>query len=239
MPSPSPTPFVIVADVRTGSTLLSSSLDRHPEVRCRGELFHPDDFPDNQVPGGPRHALGAEALIARALRGEPAAAVGFRAMVFHPDPAAQPQWASAWEWLAARPDLHVIYLRRRDALAQFASLRIAHWTGRFNPSPEDPLYDPEQRPRVRIDPAELWRWIDERAGLYARCREHLAGKSALELAYEDLTADWDGCIDWIEAFLGVARQPLAPAKKKQEQRPLSESVANYAELRRSLPDAPG
>lgn len=236
MASSPPTPFVIVADVRTGSTLLSATLDRHPEIRCRGELFHPEDFPDNQVPCGPRHALSARELVDRALGERYIRAAGFRAMVFHPDVGARPRWAGAWRVLASRPRLRAILLRREDVLAQYASLVIAQQTGRFNPSPEDPLYDPTQRPRVRVDPADLEQWRHERECLYARCRGWLADKPWLELRYEDLTADWAGSIEQIEDFLGVTHQPLAPAKQKQEQRPLSESIANYDELQRLLAD---
>lgn len=225
-----PTPFVIVADVRTGSTLLSSTLDRHPQIRCRGELFHWQDFPDNQVPDGPRHALSAGPLIRRALSDRSGEAAGFRAMVFHPDVSAQPQWTKAWRILAEYPGLRVIYLERRDPLAQFASMTIAQQTGRFNPSPEDPLYDPDHRPRVHIDPADLRHWIDERANLYAQCRAELQAHPTLDLSYEQLADDWAGTITRIQDFLGVDREPLTPAKQKQEQRPLHEMVVNYDEF---------
>ncbi len=36
----SKTRFVIYGQWRTGSTLLASLLDSHPQVRCYGELFH-------------------------------------------------------------------------------------------------------------------------------------------------------------------------------------------------------
>ena len=238
MSDTAPVPFVIVADVRTGSTMLSSTLERHPAIRCRGELFHPEDFPDNQVPGGPRHALTAETLIERAFSDRSAQAEGFRAMVFHPDPEVRPRWTHAWDVLAARPGLRVIFLWRRDPLAQLASWTIARETGCFTPPPGDPLYEAGNRPRVRIAPDELRRWTDDRVRLYARRREQLRGRPALDLTYEDLTGHWAESIERIEDFLGVAHQPLEPAKLKQEHRPLSESVVNYAELQQSLANRP-
>lgn len=224
------TPFVIVADLRTGSTLLSATLDRHPQIRCRGELFHPDDFPDNQLPAESRPALSGPALVARALADDDVQAAGFRAMVFHPDPAERPQWAGAWQALAAQRDLHVIVLRRADVLAQFASLAIAQQTGRYNPHPGDPLYDPDHRPRVHLDPDALRHWIDERADLYAQRCAQLAGHPTLELTYEQLAQSWDDTLACIEAFLGVDQKPLTPAKQKQEQRTLSDMIVNYDEL---------
>ena len=238
MPNSTPVPFVIVADVRTGSTMLSSTLERHPAIRCRGELFHPEDFPDNQVPGGPRDALTADTLIQRAFSDRTVSAEGFRAMVFHPDPEARPRWAHAWDVLAARPGLRVIFLWRRDPLAQLASWTIARETGCFTPPPGDPLYEADNRPRVRIEPAELRRWADDRVRLYGQRREQLRAHHVLDLTYEDLTGDWTRSIERIEDFLGVPHRPLKPAKLKQEHRPLSESVVNYAELQRVLADRP-
>ncbi len=224
------TAFVIVADLRTGSTVLSSTLDRHPQIRCRGELFHPDDFPDNQLPGESRPALSGRALVARALADDDVRAAGFRAMVFHPDAAVRPQWAGAWDGLAGHRGLRVIELRRRDALAQLASLTIAQETGRFTPHPDDPLYDPQHRPRVHLDPDALRHWIDERARLYAQRRAQLQGHPMLELTYEQLADEWASTMLRIQDFLGVDPQPLSPAKQKQEQRPLHEMILNYDEL---------
>lgn len=236
MPS---TPFVIVADLRTGSTLLSATLNQHPQIRCRGELFHPEDFPDNPLPGVSRHALSGPDLVAQALADNDVRAAGFRAMVFHPDRTARPQWVGAWRALASHPGLRVIVLQRRDPLAQFASLTIAQQTGRYNPHPGDPLYDPEQRPRIHLDPAAVRQWIDERARLYADCRALLQGHPTLEFDYEQLADAWDETIARIEEFLGVDRQPLTPAKQKQEQRPLPEMILNYEELAGVIDEAGG
>ena len=224
------TPFVIVADLRTGSTLLHSTLDMHPQIRCYGELFHSQDLPDNQIPGHDRYALSGRALIHQALTASEARAVGFRAMIFLPD-SAQPQWSDAWESLRELEDLRVVYLQREDRLAQYASLLVAQTTGVYHPFSSDAdVLRPENRPTVTIDPGEFKAWIRQRDELFARRKHQLAGKRSFEVRYEQLTEAWDRTMTDIQSFLGVDHTPLSPAKQKQESRPLHEVIMNYEQL---------
>lgn len=225
------TPFIIVADLRTGSTLLSTSLNRHPQVRCYGEIFHPDDFPDNQLDGYCRQELTAREMIAQALALPGFRAIGFRAMVFLPPPS-HPRWADAWSHLAELDDLRVLYLSRRDRLAQYASMLIAEQTGVYHPYDNDPLYKPENRPKIAIDPQQFVEWTRQRDDLFAQRRRQLAGKPSLELDYETLTVQWPQAIAQVQDFLGVAWHPLDQGKRKQETRPLAEVISNYHALQR-------
>lgn len=229
-----PNPFLIIADLRTGSTLLSTTLNRHPDIQCLGELLHPRDFADNQLPEFNRHDLTAQQLIGNALDVEGARAAGFRAMVFHPDPRVRPLWGDAWEVLRDWPGLRVIHLYRQDQLAQYASYRIALEIGCFTPSPDDPALNPENRPRLRIDPDELEHWITERRLLNTKRRRQLDGKPWFELSYETLVSDWDRQMTRIQRFIGVDVHSLAQAKQKQEQRPLSEFILNLNQLRATV-----
>ena len=231
------TPFVILADLRTGSTLLSSTLDRHPEVTCWGELLHTQDFPDNCPPGADRHALDGRSLVRRAFSSRAgrlaSSARGFRAMVGQPEPT-EPQWSSAWDELAATPGLRVIELRREDRLAQFASLRVAAQTGIYHHSPGDPVLTPDERPRFEVDPEELLAWAQERDALFAQRRAQLGRRPFLVLTYEQLTQHWPHAMARVQHFLGVAAHALQPAKQKQETRPLAQVILNYEQARTAL-----
>ena len=228
-PAP-PVPFVIVADLRTGSTLLHSTLDRHPDARCYGELLHPDDLPDNRPGDVARRELSGAELIDRALGAPDVRASGFRAMVFLPRPS-DPGWSDAWPVLAEREGLRVLYLTRRDRLAQYASLLVAEATRVYHPHGDDhPVLEPDNRPRVTVDPAEFRRWTVERDALMRGRRDLLRGKRSLELDYETLTGDWDGAMARVQRFLDLPPRPLEPAKRKQETRPLHEVIDNYEEL---------
>ncbi len=227
----SPIPFVIVCDLRTGSTLLGSTLHRHPQIRCRGELLHPDDLPDNQLATDSRHKHSADHLIRYALTDTTVHAIGFRAMISHPDTTAQPQWAEAWDVLASWPGLRVIVLHREDVLAQYASLCIAGRTRQFHPGLADVVPAQEHRPTVHIDPDALAAWHRERMELYALRRGQLRDQPTLTLSYEALTADWSAQMLRAQAFLGVQPRALPPMKTKQERRALAAVIDNYASLR--------
>lgn len=215
-----------------GSTLLSSSLDEHPQIRCRGELLHPDDLPDNQLPGVRRHDLDSAQLLQAAFDVAHARAVGFRAMIFRPDLHQQPQWATFWDHLPTRDNLRVLFLERRDPLAQYASLCIAHQTGKFHPAAGDPILNTEQRPRIEIDPAAFRAWAEERHQLRTRRRIQLRDVPGMELSYEELVSRWEPTTRRVQQFLGVEERPLAQAKQKQEQRPLHLVIRNYEQVRR-------
>lgn len=232
------TPFLLVADLRTGSTLLATALNQHPQIRCRGELFHPEDLADNQFPGVTRQALSSRELIARALNSDDVHAVGFRAIISHPNVSEQPQWADAWDIFRTWAALRVIFLRRRDPLAQYASICIAQKTGYFHPEPQNSVLVPENRPKLHIDLEVLQQWIQERERLCALRRAQLEGKLSLEVKYEALTNDWSEQMQRIQNFLQVEPRPLAPVKRKQEQRPLSEVILNYEECRNEVAARP-
>lgn len=224
-------PFVIVADLRTGSTLLSSSLDLHPEIRCYGEVFHPDDFDDNQLDQTDRHQLNGRAVI-RHIFGDPdeqGRAVGFRAMIFLPLSSAL-QWNDAWQALGDVDDLKVIHLSRRNRLAQYASMLVAEQTRTWHPSPNDPVLRPENRPAVVVDPDDFVQWTRQRDELAHSRLEMLSQKRAMHVDYESLAADWPAETRRIQQFLRVRPRELEQVKQVQERRPLSEVIQNYNAL---------
>jgi LPS sulfotransferase NodH len=231
--SSTPKPFVIAADLRTGSTLLASTLDEHPQIRCYGELFHSQDLPDNRIDGFDRLGASAEAILKRAMHRRGVKACGFKAMIFLPLPSAA-DWADAWKRMRELPGLRVIWLTRRDRLAQYASAEVVRHTGVFHPYDNERVDRPEHRPVITIDPDEFRSWVRERDAQLRRRREMLRGMPALDLDYETLTGDWERSTTCVQRFLGVDVEPLEQQKKKQELRPLADVIANYAELETRL-----
>lgn len=215
--------FVILAQPRTGSHLLKTSLEAHPQISCAGEILNHRQAESRLGP--PED--GALRLMQTLATGN-RQAVG---CVLH---ACQPdrqwprwrRWESAWPALASDPSIRVIVLRRMQALAQLASWKIAeqtdHWVD------QSPFAD--QRPTVRFDQDELrWfrRWND---ALYQWRLSGLSQHPVLEVLYEDLIVDWDRVVRGLQLFLGVEPQSLPQATSKQETRPLAEVIENFSEL---------
>ncbi|MFZ0390606.1 MAG: sulfotransferase, partial [Calditrichia bacterium] len=217
-------PFVIVADMRTGSTMLAHSLNRHPQIRCLGEIFHQQDFTDNQLSEANRHRLPPGKILQHIFRSRKnIKAAGFRAMIFLPEKS-RPHWISAWQRLREQKNLKVIYLKRGNKLAWYASVQISQKLNRYHPSQNDPVLKPANRPSLQISPGVFDNWVRRRELLYNRRRKQLRGHPSLEVRYENLTADWKAQFGRIQRFLGVAPKQIPDAKYKQEKRPLNDIV---------------
>jgi hypothetical protein len=129
------TRFIILAPARSGSNLLASQLNAHPDMVCFAELFnYTVDFIIYDVDGYDGHSPEDIALRERdrpaflrtrifGQHDEGIHAVGFKLPYEHiwlvPD---------VLEWLLAQDDLRVIHLRRRNLLRARVSLRIAEMT---------------------------------------------------------------------------------------------------------------
>lgn len=122
----------------------------------------------------------------------------------------------------------IIYLRRRNIIRRFLSVLVARHRQeyfKFDDSPDTT--------KVQVDRDELERRI--RMGEELRRRELAAlhGIAYHEVVYED-DLEAAECHqrtgDAVRAFLGVPPAPVATRLKRINVRPMSEIVANYAEL---------
>ena len=127
-------PFVIVAQPRTGSSLLQQSLDQHPHIKTYAELFH---NLKNQRMGG--HAIQREGktiywdehedaveFLRREVYGynEGWKAIGFKLFGNNVD---QPGTFNIYQRIkAAFPDLKVIHLVRHNYFEVLVSWEIAY-----------------------------------------------------------------------------------------------------------------
>lgn len=124
--------FIVLTAARTGSYMLTSSLNSSPNIVCFGELFNPlVKHVDYRVDGydmtDPDERRFQNEDLERFLderifcpRREQIGAVGFKAPHLH-------FWAygDVEDWLVRNRDIRVIHLRRRNLLRMMLSLRIA------------------------------------------------------------------------------------------------------------------
>ena len=152
--------FCILASGRTGSNLLVSKLNSHPEVACHWEVFDSEtvhtlfgggtycprakhDAPEAaSLRDKKRRDLQPEAfldeLLAASRRHYPeAAALGFK-ILFH-------QNRGMLERVTADRDIIKVVLERENKLDQYASLKIALKTGQHS------LHPGQQRRAARAD----------------------------------------------------------------------------------------
>lgn len=235
--------FVIVGTARTGSTLLINLLKSHSQVRVFGELFRSAETIGWDVKP---FATFQPPDVVSLYRTDPVAfleshvfcrwprtskAVGFKLFYYH---ARTPEHSVVWDYLAADPDIRVLHLRRRNLLAQYYSLRLAHQTNAWTESAKPhgaavPL---------RLDPRECrdhFGWV---RALEEDCAAHFARQDIHDIWYEDLVADQGRTIADIQDCLGLARQFVKPTIARQRNTPLRLAIANYDDLGRQLADTP-
>lgn len=229
------TNFVILAAQRTGSNLLCTLLNSHPEILCHHEIFNPR---------GPLYAvthrnrtfdLGSTqerdrdpfSFLNRVLQtrcGHPC--VGFKMT--------QGQAEPILRHVLACPSIKKIVLRRRNRIKTYVSQKISQRLDEWE------VYHPRelasQRPRVDVDVALLREQIASNERFYREIGESLTPGSAssIDVEYEALSSR--SVHRRLLDFLEVSERDLElkPASIKQNSANLEDLVTNFAELAGAL-----
>jgi len=217
-------PFVIESFPRCGTHMLRTALDRHPQIRCAGEIFN-RDAADCEA----RTEEDVEEVFCRRL----CAGTDVSGFCVHRIPLGEPAYPwrhnSPLDWHRLARRLHeqgirVIALDRCNLLRRHVSHLVASKTRRWQ------FYSPVLLPTpVRVVPEDL-----EADVAWYRLLWHQARRLApavLTVAYESLVADWEREMGRIQDYLGVRRVPVRPRTIKPAW-PLREVVANYEDLKR-------
>jgi LPS sulfotransferase NodH len=211
--------FVIFAQGRTGSSLLRSLLNQHPDVSCDGEIL-------SAAVNDALH-LANERAAACARR-----AYGFKAKIYQ---LTDVQHLDAADFLRSLDDagFRLIYLWRRNLLHHAVSNAFAERRGRYH----DKAGESSTRPTVRLDPETI-------IGAMRRRRRHLEAERAalgdlprLELVYEDAlldAADHQVTARRVFAYLGLQPVAVVTELAKSAAGNLRTLVSNYDELAAAL-----
>ncbi len=224
------TPFVILGWYRSGTTLLTSLLQNHPELVCYSEVFLPkeplwgqgvynrfvnvnkaqqlrDQHPDQFL----------KQYIFRAYQ-KGKGGVGFK--LLYPQLQSNVALANA---LGAIPNLKVILLQRENLLDLWVSAQVAQKTGvknKVNTQRDSAV-------QLTLDPKDL----EKRFQNLKRGQDemHVFAKqfNSLELTYEALNADRKAVMQEVFQFLNVTPKEVETSLVKQQKQPLSEIVQNF------------
>lgn len=205
---PEVTRFVVLSEARSGTSLLTDTLNSHPEITCHGEIFHPD--PASHLRG---NLAGWSANEVMTLRKDEASyieaafnQVGVKAAGFK-------MWRSQNEraclqLLQSETCCKIIY-ERENKLAQFSSRILAQtmdvWKrpkGDTSPLGTVPLLDFSER--------EFHVFLDYQRSLFDFYRSSVRGP-VLELTYREIAF---GHYTTVTNFLGVAEVALSDMTEK-------------------------
>ncbi len=227
---PSGRKFVILAAPRTGSNLLCTLLNSHPDVLCHHELFNPSGifFAQDQRDG--EFDLGTTAerdrdpmqFLERAWQtGGTEACVGFKWT--------RGQNLTVLNSLLADPTVGKFVLRRKNRIKVYVSELIAQQTGQWEAYDQDELV--RQRPRVRVALPDLQEHAATNEAFYASLEDRLNQHDQpwLDACYEDLFCDRQQ--QRLLSFLRVeAGHALQATSVKQNPRDLRQLIDNYDAL---------
>lgn len=216
--------FMIFAQGRTGSTLLTSLLDSHPDILCDREIFYyPKLFP--------------YAYAERRARASGAAAYGFKVKIYqlpHMFGVTAPQFLDRFEEMGYK----IIYLQRKNIVLHSFSNEFAMETKAHHFK----AGDKERNVRFAIPPDRFLRSCTFRLNVLQDELRNLEGRDYLNITYEDdlqpKAGTWDALSEKIIPFLGVTPGKLSTPIRKSVQKPPSAYLENVEALHDALIGTP-
>lgn len=209
-------PFVVLTRSRTGSNLLLSFLNSHPNVFCEGEIF--------------ARMNGADPVrrLRKTFRKQPRHihAKGFKIFYYHP---LDMEAAEFWAELERRTEIRIIHLTRDNILRTLVSRKIAEirgsWTGtRFDPS------DPQGK-SIAMTKEELTDGFKSTREWEQAATARFAAHPLLRMSYESIVRAPQDSYGSMCRFLDVS--PGRPRTNLSQQNPesLRDLISNYDALK--------
>lgn len=220
---------VVVSLPRCGSTLTCEVLEQHPEVLGFGEIFihnedgrrfyHSKTAKTGQCYDGVDFAAYISSLF---LLGEDARKemLSFKLMDY--------QAPEVWDWIAGRPDIRIVYVRRDNLLEMVASSESCERTGAWHAHTPDDIAR-AGKARVAINPAALIEMQERRE----RLEKRLQGlkNPVFNLQYEQLTGSFYSATTQLYNWLDLSPHQAHLTQSKLHRKSMLERVQNYRQLR--------
>ncbi len=230
------TRFVILAAPRTGSNLLCTLLNSHPQVLCHHEVFNPNGvFTARDYQG--------KGLSVESLQQRDANPLGFLDRVWQ---SGTDSMCVGFKWTRGQNQdvlksvledcgVKKIVLHRRNRIKTFVSEKIAQQTQQWE------VYSPQElmlpRPQIQVELAELLQHMESNQRFYAELSAALSQSDQphVEVEYETLF-EREVQIRLFQ-FLAVSSPQIQPvaASVKQNPKDLRDTIANFTELAAQLP----
>ncbi|MGX5832090.1 sulfotransferase [Mesorhizobium sp. 43Arga] len=234
-PVPSPGPFVILAMPRTGTHYLEELLNEHPNVLSNGELLNTYDtnWVDKDRLAGSDGAL-LELAYLRYPNGTNKKATRVGCKINEPQFNERPSFFAK---LARWPGLKVILLIRKNTLESLRSLTQARQTRQWLKFSSDN----DAAPSVKLGIACCEAYFKSADEFHDRVARSFGSTNLHVVEYESLLSEPFTCLAPIWDFLEVPPLVGLPGEailKRQEARPLNQTIENFEELRRHFAGGP-
>jgi LPS sulfotransferase NodH len=244
--------FVLLAHVRSGSTVLVRSLADHTNVRMFGELFHAEESERARTYSQIRlchvaHRLGINRsmyyhegddggqfignnVFYKRYYEEIIKSVGFK--LFASQARDNPNAKKAWQYLLDHKEIRIIHLFRLNLLETYLSYRLALITNEWALLEQEAGHPRADAPQLRLEAADCAAFFNRIIAEREWIRNDWSGHPFLELSYEsDLCNTYESTVYRIEDFLRVGHEPARKRLAKQSRRSPREQITNYGELK--------
>ena len=234
--------FMISCPARTGSTLLTSYLQSHPQILCHGEIYAPEhvreilgtynqlqqDNPDyGEALRNYRDNQPLAFLYKIALDRQARKVVGFK---LKHDELVRPYMKQTRDLIQKDTDIKIIHLRRENLLERYLSWYIVnHVTGITMRVKGQSLPKIDQ---VKLDPNKCQENFEQTEKRYDFFKQIFINHPVLEVTYEELVSEQKRQkLSEIQDFLAVKHINLSSKLVKVIQKDVRKTIENYGELR--------
>ncbi len=238
--------FVLLGHARTGTNLLRSYLNGHPELYCFGEIFNEQQSvawknenktysknkSDEQIENHRRNNVTD--FLNQFVYGPQShsiKAVGFKLFYYH---AREGSWKQLWDHLKSLgTDLHIIHLEREHIFKILVSLEVARKTNQWAKTKEQ---SSQIDKRITLPVKTCRDFFIKQAQYKKEIPDYFPKSQWISLTYENLAKHPNEEMQKIWDALEVKSYPLQTKLKKQNKEPLDQLVVNYAELKDAFDD---
>ncbi|HXL57512.1 MAG TPA: sulfotransferase [Chitinophagaceae bacterium] len=238
-------PFIIFTTQRSGSTVLTRTLDEHPEIFCAGELFHENNdihhpewhFPSwalseknrtlrkiDRIINYPNLRLRAIPHIKKFYKNtnKHEKARGFKLMITQ-----MRAMPFLWNYLKQN-NVKVIVLIRKNIFKTALSRLRKDETGVPHVTKAPP-----GNTKLRISPEKLLKRLHSLEKANRQLLNFSEGMDRIVLYYEDFN-QWNDMLNKVFNFLQVSNVTLQPVLSKLSTKDWREEVKNYSEIEKLM-----
>ncbi len=212
------TRFLVVTRSRSGSNLLMSLLDAHPNIYARGEEV-------NRLLNRNIKTVFDKYYF---LQPKGIQAAGFKIFYYHP---LDDNPERVWSYIMSIQNMKFIHLKRENLLHVIASREKAVMTGSW--SSEKKARNGTSGKLLYIDPQDCEAQFLQTQEWEKTFKDRIVDKDCLEVTYNELIHQQADSLQRLQQYLEVPvfTQHLTSNLKKQRKKDLSKTIENYTELK--------
>src|SRR5690606_32535870 len=207
------TPFAIVCEARTGSTLLHTCLNAHPAIVSYGEILRRKSV-IQPVKSVVEEIFKPHAPFIKA--------VGLKLFYsYH----SHPSYQACFSEIMRSERVKIIHLTRKNTLQLYVSRKLAESTNQWSSTRPH-----NNTSKLLVDIHDLERFITNYQAEVLRINQLICEHPVLPLTYEELYIYPDASLRRVQEFLDVKPQKLFSLLQKQTPDDLRKVVTNYDDV---------